>query len=229
MKRRRLLAALGTSASGLAGCQSLGGTANGSAGEGRGSDGPETDTTTRNSDETTETGTPQRYVSVVDTTSPPAAANLAFDATLERDRVTANAPARLTVGVTNTGPDRATTLADSEYCHLFDRTHGLSEPRGLHLYREANTPDHPEGRWTRDADPSITRTYVDIGCGRRVFASGETITTTCEVWDDYRETGYYPAGTYRFGTSVPLWDSTDDDGDPEVVEWTVEVEVSDPD
>jgi hypothetical protein len=212
MRRRTALAALGSGVALLAGCletdESPGG-------------GTTTAATTTNGDVDA-----TRQVAVADTATVPSDAGLSVTASMERERVTSAATALLTVEVENTGAARATDVQDAEYCHPFDRFHGGSNPAGLWLYRSEDAPTREGDRWTQDINPGDSRTFVDIGCGRQPFAAGASVTVTYEVWDDYESEGYLPPGSYRFETSIPLWDAVEDDGDPRVVDWWLELDVS---
>lgn len=172
-----------------------------------------------------------RRVSISETASAPDGANVSTEVTLENGCVTSSSPARLTVLLKNTGEARGTKISDTEYCHVFNRHQGVSSPRGIHLYRTANTPQRKGEKWTEDESPSDTRTYVSIGCGNHTFEAGETIATTYELWDDYAEEEYFPTGTFRFERTIQLSESGTP-GDPgETVaefDWWFEVEVTEP-
>jgi len=171
---------------------------------------------------------PARRVSISGSKRLPSNVGLSLETTVERAQVTHEATARFTVELTNAGPDRATGVSDNEYCHLFDRPRGGSDPAGVWLYRRQDAPtDRVDGRWTEATDGTPTRTYVALACGKHPFPSGATIATTYEVWDDLLVEGYLPTGTYRFETTIPLWDSTRDEGDPRTVEWWLELTVAD--
>lgn len=159
----------------------------------------------------------------------PETAGLTVTTTLKQARITADTPAQLTITVTNTGETRATNLADTEYCHLFNRPRGKSNPAGLWLYRKQDAPRHGKTCWQEAKPPEETRTYVDIGCGRAQFPSGASITTTYELWDDHATGGYLPPDTYGFDTTIPLWTSIDDETDPTRIDWTFELNVTNPD
>jgi hypothetical protein len=171
----------------------------------------------------------RRTVSIADTGSVPSDADLSITASLPRKQITSEAPARLTVKVTNTGSHRATDLTDRGYCHLFNRGRGGSDPAGLWLYREQDRPDDRAGdRWTQNRNATDTRAFVMVDCPRETFAKGESITTTYEVWDDYVADGYFSPGTYRFDANIGLRDSVDDDSDPRIIDWWLELEVTTP-
>jgi hypothetical protein len=175
------------------------------------------------------TSSDRRTVSISDTGSIPSDADLSITASLPRKQITSEMPARLTVEVTNTGSDRAIDLVDSHYCHLFNRSRGGSEPAGIWLYPEQDPPDdRADDRWTRDPDFGTTRAFVSAECPPYPFEAGKSITTTYEVWDDYVADGYLPPSTYRFEASIGLWDSVDDDSDPCLVDWWLELEMTAP-
>jgi hypothetical protein len=175
-------------------------------------------------------GSPERRtVSIADTGAIPSDADLSITASLPRKQITSEAPARLTVEVTNRGSHRAIDLTDGGYCHLFNRGRGGSDPAGLWLYRKQDTPDdRADDRWTLDRNATDTRAFVMVDCSQETFANDESITTTYEVWDDYVADGYLPPGIYRFDASIGLWSSVDDDSDPRLVDWWLELEVTAP-
>lgn len=212
MDRRALLAALGTNASLLAGCQTR-----------------EREPTTDHLPKPSTCESPgDRHVAISDTASVPADADLSIDTSMGRTQVTADAPARLRIDVTNTGAPRGIDISDQRYCHLFNRTAGKSDPAGLWLYREQDAPTESVGKcWTKQA--SETRTFVSVGCPVQTIAESESVTTTYEVWDDYATDGYFPTGTYRFSQTISLWAGTGEyDGEPdEQVDWWIDLRVSD--
>ena len=170
-----------------------------------------------------------RSISISDTASIPSDANLSITASLPRKQITSDAPARLTVEVTNTGDRRVIDLTDREYCHLFNRGLGGSDPAGLWLYREQNTPDdRAKDRWIPDRNSTDTRAFITMACGKQAFEKNESIATTYEIWHDYVADGYFPPGTYRFDASIALWDSIEVESDPRVIDWWLELEVTAP-
>lgn len=213
MHRRALLATLGTGVSLLAGCQTQQ--------QSKATTAPPPDPAKCKSPE-------ERRIELIDTADVPESADLSITATMERQQVTSESPAQIRISLTNKGAKRATTVTETEHCHLFNRTYGGSDPAGLWLYRQQNAPDNRVGKcWTRDAGK--TRTFVSIGCGKQTFASGESITTTYEIWDDYVTEGYFPTGTYRFSRSIPIWSTENTEGDPDrKIDWWMDLKVSQP-
>jgi len=184
MRRRAVLAAIGTSVAGLAGCQASGSDA-------ERAEATRTPTTCESPD--------SRRITVDDTAGLSSDAAFSVTATMERERSDADGPARCQLAITNEGPERAITVDESAGCHPFNRGRGLSDPRGLHLYRRGEAPDERAGDcWTRDASPPDHHGFDGYSCGYRTLGSGETVATTYEVWDDHVTSGYMPAGTYRF-------------------------------
>jgi hypothetical protein len=161
----------------------------------------------------------------------PEDAALSVAATMERERITADATARLRVTLTNAEATRETDIADEEHCHLFDRSRGGSDPSGLWLYRRQDAPTDREGEcWTQTESPANTRTYVAVGCAKRTLAPGESVATTYELWDDYATDDYLPPGTYRFDAAIPVWTASDDGGDDDpdrVLDWWLDLRVTD--
>ena len=209
MNRREVLAALGASTSLLTGCLGAGVDSS-----------PPAETST-----SPEVLPATRRISVTNTAEIAPDANLSVTASVERGRITPDETARVTVALENTGADRATSVAEEEHCHLFNRMWGKSEPRGLWLYRPQDAPANRDGgRWS--PDKTGTRTYIMIGCGKHQFDSGDAISTTYEVWDDYVTDGYLSPGTYRFETDISLWDSVTDRSKSRSVEWWFELDVS---
>ena len=210
MNRREVLAALGASTSLLTGCLGTGVDST-----------PPTETPSTSRGELPAT----RWVSISDTAAIPPDTGLSVTASVERDRIAPDETARVTITLENTGTGRATDIADREYCHLFNRGAGGSAPRGLWLYRPQDAPASRDGgRWSQDE--TGTRTYIMIGCGKQQFDSGDAISTTYEVWDDYVTDEYLSPSTYRFETDIPLWESVADRDNPRTVEWWFELELS---
>lgn len=169
-----------------------------------------------------------RRVTISETSGLPARAGLEIDTTLERADITPDAPARLSVTVTNTGEPRYAQLADAEYCHLFHRGRGQSTPAGVWLHRQQNAPDHAGTCWQQPRRPEETRTFISIGCNLAQFGAGESISTTYEVWDDFGTEGYLSPTTYRFDPAIPLRTTKTDDS-PTRVDWWTKLTVTNPD
>jgi hypothetical protein len=201
MRRRALLASVGTGTAGIAGCLTLFRAACDSAGP--------------------------RRVELAGTADVPSDPGLSMTATMERERVTDDRTARLRVGVANDGADRETWVADEQYCHLFNRRQGRSDPSGLWLHRNRDAPTDRAGDcWSRELsrrDP----VFDDVDCPRRLLESGASVETTYQVWADHTTAGYMAPGTYRFEVRIDLWaaESTADWPD-ETVDWWLDLEVS---
>ncbi|QLH84105.1 hypothetical protein [Halosimplex pelagicum] len=215
MRRRAVLTSLGACAT-LAGCQEPGSAD-------RTADGTETPPTC---------GDPKpRRVELAGAATVPDEPRVSATVTVERERSTAEAPARFTASLRNDGPDRAVDVTDDNRCHFLNREKGRSDPNGLWLYRAGDAPTDRAGEcWTRDRPPRDSVGFDGYGCGRSPFESGGTIATTYEVWDDYTVDGYLRPDTYRFDASVALWTEPAGEGgtdsEPAVVDWWVELSVS---
>lgn len=217
MNRRALLASLGTTAGLFTGCLERAASTQTTAP-------PATTAEPRRASDCRFDG--HRTVSLAETDGLPDDAGLDIDARLNPTEITQRETARLTVTVTNTGPTRMTHLADEEYCHLFHRKHGVSR-NGLRLFRQQDAPPVDEGDcWRKDKDPSETQTFIDIGCRPQEFQSGDSISTTYEVWHYYAADGYFPPGTFHFSTAFSLWPPDDDDAETSVG-WWLELELTD--
>lgn len=211
MNRRSVLAIMGAGAGSLSGCQVLGS-----------SNQPSTRTPPACNSSV------PRNVELDGTEKLPSDAALSITATMERERVTGDEPARVQITVTNEGATREIGVTDDSRCHIFNRDSGRSHPEGLWLYRNHNAPSDRAGDcWTRNESPPEEPGFDGYGCERSSLESGESITTTYEVWDDYTVEGYMPPGRYRFEVSIPLWESQEDD-DPDVFDWWLDLEVTSP-
>ncbi|QPV62496.1 hypothetical protein I7X12_17460 [Halosimplex litoreum] len=215
MRRRTVLASLGASAA-LAGCRTVGS--------------PERTDSETETQPTCESPEPRR-VELAGSATASDEAQFSATVTIERGRSTAEAPARVTVGLGNDGPDREIDVIDDGRCHILNRGAGRSEPNGLWLYRVGDAPTDRAGEcWTRDRPPRDSVGFDGYGCGRYPFESDDTVATTYEVWDDYTVDGYLRPGTYRFDASVALWDEAAEeegtDSGPTVVDWWFELSVS---
>lgn len=134
--------------------------------------------------------------------------------------VTDSQPARLQVTTMNTGPERTVSVGAGG-CGLFTRNAGGSNsPPGLWLYTKrrssklANRYEARDGdRWVEDKAKDNRRGYDGYGCTSPTYSPGEELTNEYVVWDDYRVSGYFEPGTYRWEetvTTIPP-DSSDDD------------------
>lgn len=124
---------------------------------------------------------------------------------LDRD-ITPDRTAKLRLTVTNEGSSRALSAGEGT-CHLFNRNRGGSDdPAGLWLYRPAVAEgiDRAGDRWVEDRRPSDPRGFPAYACSTRQYASGESVATEYDVWDDYRVEGYLEPGTYRWAVDVDI-------------------------
>jgi len=130
-----------------------------------------------------------------------------IEVTVDRKRVTPERTARVRVRLESTVDGLQTNFRDTEYCSFVGargEPRRGSDPRGLWLYRQGDSPSPTGDCWTLDRSPSVTRTVERLTCESYDLHAGETVTTTDEVWDDYRSDGYFQPGTYRFGFPVPV-------------------------
>ena len=184
VRRRTLLAALGSGTATLSGCSAL--APGGDAGD------------------------LERRVSLAASDALPDEHALRIDATVTRPAVTAENPAQLRIAVTNAGPRRALSVG-TDGCALFNRGEGGSdEPPGLWLHRPARaaTIERARPRWVR-AESDRPRMFDAYGCLLRVFDAGESLARDYVVWDDYRVEGYLEPGTYRWETTVESYEIDD--------------------
>ena len=124
---------------------------------------------------------------------------------LER-AITPDRTARLRLTVANEGASRALSAGEGT-CHLFDRDRGGSDdPAGLWLYRPAAAEgiERRGHRWVEDRPRSEPRGFPAYACSSRQYASGESVATEYEVWDDYRVEGYLEPGAYRWEEAVQI-------------------------
>ncbi|WP_276258370.1 hypothetical protein [Haloglomus litoreum] len=211
MKRRTYLAAAGAAAlAGLSGCK--GAVAQGT---GRHLLGPDTD---------------ERRVTLAEVDDVPDEHEVRMEVEMLETVANADHPPRLTVTTTNEGPEQAIS-GGSDMCHLFNRSRaGSDDPEGLWLYRadDADDIDRRGGRWVPDR--TGRRAYAMYGCSRRLFAADESLTNEYEVWDDYRNRGYFPPGTYRWAERVEVLDDprSDADTDPATFTWGFSLSVEVP-
>lgn len=125
--------------------------------------------------------------------------------------ITTAQTARLRVTMTNEGSKRAFRVAGG-YCKLFTDPHaGSDDPAGLWLYQPDETKhlDRKGERWVPDRPPSEPRTFPASACSPQEYASGESVSTEYEVWDDYQVEGYLKPDTYRWEQEVGIWEDSD--------------------
>lgn len=212
MKRRSYLAAVG--AAGLAGLSGCKGAV--AQGAGRHLLGPDTD---------------ERRVTLADVDDVADEYDVRMEVEMLETVANADHPPRLAVTTTNEGPEQAISVGP-DICHLFNREKaGSDDPGGLWLYRadDADDIDRRGERWV--SDRTGRRAYPLYGCSRRLFAGGESLTNEYEVWDDYRNRGYFPTGTYRWAERVEVHDDprADADVDPATFIWGFSLSVEVPD
>lgn len=187
MDRRTCLAAIG--AAGLAGLSGCRGAV--AQGAGRHLLGPDTD---------------ERRVTLASVDAVPDEHDVRIEVELLESTANTDHPPRLAVATTNEGPERAISVAE-DGCRLFNREKaGSDDPEGLWLYPadDADDIDRRGERWVPDR--TGRRAYAAYGCGPRRYAAGESLTNEYEVWDDYRNRGYFPPGTYRWAERVGVHD-----------------------
>lgn len=181
MDRRTLLATLGgAGVVGLAGCQRL--------------------REIRSDDDG------RRRVTLASRDAVPEPHEVSIDVEVLEGAITPERTARLRLAVTNEGADRALSAGEG-MCNLFNRARGGSDdPAGLWLYRPAVAEgvERRDDRWVQDRPRSQPRGFLAYGCPSRQYASGESVATEYEVWDDYRVAGYFEPGTYRWEADVQI-------------------------
>lgn len=229
MRRRHLLGVLGGGLSLLAGCQAFG----------QPTDPPTPTPTTTPTGASTTTETPtrstcdapgNRRIELAATKEVPADADFSMTAAMDREQVTADAPARVRIQLTSQSDDLQTNIQDTEYCSFVGAKGDAwrrSDPPGLWLHRQRDSPANRAGEcWTRDQSPVKTRTVEGLGCEAYTLGTGESVTTTYEVWDDYRAEGYFQPDTYRFRFQVPMRPSETDGNPSESVTWWFDLHVT---
>lgn len=157
---------------------------------------------------------------------------LRIEAELLDAAITDAATARVRVTTTNEGPERGLSIG-TDGCDLFNRTGGRSSPEGLWLYRADATDsiDRKDDRWVPDFAADQPRGFGGYACPTTAYATGESVTTEYEVWDDYRVSGYLEPGTYRWETEVRVWDdpaAEASDSPTSAFTWGFSLEVTDP-
>ncbi|MEF8841117.1 MAG: hypothetical protein V5A62_05770 [Haloarculaceae archaeon] len=130
-------------------------------------------------------------------------------------------PAVIRVTTTNHGEPVGLSIGTG-YCSMFDRRKcGSDEPPGLWLHRpESHGSDREDGRWTADRPPTDPRRFPDVGCTMQTYRGGQSVSSTYQVWDDYRKRGYLVPDTYRWEEAVRISDATSEtDSGEESFEW----------
>jgi len=209
MNRRALLATLGASIAGCAGCVSA---VNG---------GPPT---SDGSDSIFEASEVQRRVSLGEVDDAPVS-KVSLDAELLNGTVTGEGPARVRVSLTNEGKSKRLTDNEGE-CALFNRRGGASDPAGVSLHQpefpgytgECRHYSRRGNRWRLDRPSSEDCRVLSYGCESVAYEAGETRATTYQLWDDHTVEGYMPPDTYRFKAQVAVDEESFDWGFSVVVE-----------
>ena len=219
MNRRDLLYSVcGGSAVLMAGCSGA------SSGE---SSSSATDT---ESEPTPPSGDVQRHVTLAGRDSVPDQTAIKLTAEVTQPWITAEKTALVRISATNRGSERALSVGEDR-CAMFNRIQkGSDEPAGLWLYRQLeDAPARVENKWVADKPTDETRVHAAYGCPPRAYESGETVSTTYQVWHDYREDGYLDPGEYRWEQEIKVWDDPEADGgsDPgEKFSWGFTLRVS---
>lgn len=160
--------------------------------------------------------TDKRSISLVE--QDPSKLEVSIEANTQRQQVTAETTASLSVTLTNNGPRREFSVTEDSKCHLFNRTRGASRPKGLWLHDEGThgfllgRGDRHGERWSRDRRTDKTRTYATYMCNRYPLDTGESVSTRYYIWDDYQTDQYMALGTYRFAAPVGIWEENARDG-----------------
>lgn len=134
---------------------------------------------------------------------------------------TDDSPAVIRVTTTNHGDPLKLSIGTG-YCSIFNRRGGGSDdPPGLWLHRPGSLgSDREDGRWVADRPPGEPRGFPDVGCTMQTYRGGESVSSTYQVWDDYRKRGYLVPGTYRWEETVRFSDaSSETDSGEESFEW----------
>jgi hypothetical protein len=209
MKRRALLATLGTaSVGGLVGC--IG------------------------SIEAPTGGDYTRRISLESQDTVPAEYKVDLDIELLATRVTPTQTARLRITTTNEGAKRAISIG-GDGCELFNRSKGGSDdPPGLWLHDPDQTKyiDRKDDRWVADRPANESRAYPAYGCMRKTYEVGESRSNEYMLWDDYQVEGYMTPGTYRWEERVTVAETTDDFPDDDQLRsfpWGFTLRVKQPD
>lgn len=175
-------------------------------------------------------GDVQRRVTLVGQDSAPDQTAIELTAEVTQPWVTAERTALVRISTTNRGSKRAFSVGEDR-CAIFNRVQKKSdEPAGLWLHRQPeDAPTRVENKWVADKPTDETRVHAAYGCPPRAYESGETVSTTYQVWHDYREDGYLNSGEYRWEQGIKVWDDPEADGgsDPgEKFSWRFTLRVS---
>lgn len=144
-----------------------------------------------------------------------------IDVSVTKPLVTRDHPAIVRITITNEGPDRTLPSQDSQHTGEGEPVNDLliapyeeeeSKPHGLILRLasvtdESDEPDDGDGRWSVDS-PDGTGA---VGAGQWTFPGGKTIAQRFRLLDDAASGGYYPPGTYRFGSEFTFRSVSTDD------------------
>lgn len=144
-----------------------------------------------------------------------------IDVEVVHSEFTDDSPAVIRVTTTNVGGPLKVSIGTG-YCSVFNRQRGGSDdPPGLWLHRpDSHGSERADGRWVADLPPDEPRGFADVGCTIQDYEEGQSVSSTYEVWDDYRKRGYLVPGTYRWEETVRVSDTTSDtDSVPESFEW----------
>lgn len=135
--------------------------------------------------------------------TPPDEVGIGLDVEVVRAEYSDHSPAIIRITTTNDGdPVR---LSHAERCPLFRKSQGGSDdPAGLWLNdpRREEYIDRKEGRWVADQPSDAPRGYANDACLGATLERGASLSSTYQVWDDYKTRGYLVPGTYRWRTSV---------------------------
>lgn len=151
--------------------------------------------------------------------------NISITAEIDKNIISSDKTATLQTSVINEGEDREINIRDDSKCHLFNRGSGRSTPPGIWIYRDEDTPDDRlEDCWTRNLSSEEEPPFDDYSCPFEHFPTGDSITTSYEIWDDHTNNGYLSPGTYRFDTVFMT--SGINGGGPNKIDWWIELQIS---
>ena len=173
----------------------------------------ETDT---ESEPTPPSGDVQRRVTLAEQDSAPDQTAIELTAEVTQPWITTEKTALVRISTTNRGSERALSVGESR-CAIFNRNQkGSDKPAGLWLHRQPEeTPTRVEDKWVADKPAGEARGQALYYCPPRTYESGETVSTTYQVWHDYREDGYLDPGEYRWEQGIKVWDDPEADGSPD--------------
>jgi hypothetical protein len=150
-------------------------------------------------------------VDAVDTV--PDALALALTVDVLEPRVTDAHTARVRVGTTNAGERRASAVGTAE-CTVLNRRDQASDPAGCWL-EDGRTTRTDDGRWVRTGLPTGPAGFGGYGCPPVTYDADETVTTEYALLADGRTADVVRPGTYRWATTLRVWDDPDPDGPPD--------------